>query len=84
MTAPFKTIEGTPDIAGLMHALGAQAKAAARVLALAPARHKDMALAAIAEALRANAFAPSAERTRCGRCDFGRICSAGLAVGNGA
>ncbi len=55
MTAPFKTIEGTPDIAGLMHALGAQAKAAARVLALAPTQQKDKALAAIAEALRAGA-----------------------------
>jgi DNA helicase II / ATP-dependent DNA helicase PcrA len=37
-----------------------------------------------AEALRVNAFAPSAERTRCGRCDFGRICSAGSAVRGGA
>jgi glutamate-5-semialdehyde dehydrogenase len=55
MTAPFKTIEGTPDIAGLMHELGAQAKAAAAVLALAPTQQKDKALAAIAKALRANA-----------------------------
>jgi glutamate-5-semialdehyde dehydrogenase len=52
MTAPFKTIEGTPDIAGLMHALGAQAKAAAAALALAPAQQKDKALAAIAQAMR--------------------------------
>jgi glutamate-5-semialdehyde dehydrogenase len=54
MTAPFKTIEGTADIAGLMHEIGRHAKAAARVLALAPARQKDEALAAIAHAIRAS------------------------------
>ena len=53
MTAPFKTIEGTADIAGLMHEIGRHAKAAARVLALAPTRQKDEALAAIAHAIRA-------------------------------
>jgi glutamate-5-semialdehyde dehydrogenase len=53
MTAPFKTIEGTADIAELMHEIGRQAKAAARVLALARAEQKDKALAAIAAALRA-------------------------------
>jgi glutamate-5-semialdehyde dehydrogenase len=53
MTAPFKTIEGTADISGLMHEIGAHAKAAARVLALARADQKDAALAAIAAAIRA-------------------------------
>jgi glutamate-5-semialdehyde dehydrogenase len=53
MTAPLKTIEGTADIAGLMREIGARAKAAARVLALAPAEQKDAALAAIAAAVRA-------------------------------
>jgi len=53
MTAPFKTIEGTPDIAGPMREIGRHAKAAARVLALAPAEQKDKALAAIADAIRA-------------------------------
>jgi glutamate-5-semialdehyde dehydrogenase len=53
MTAPFKTIEGTADVAGLMHEIGRHAKAAARVLALAPTAQKDEALAAIARAVRA-------------------------------
>jgi len=53
MTAPLKTIEGTADIAGLMREIGTRAKAAARVLALAPAEQKDAALAAIAAAVRA-------------------------------
>jgi glutamate-5-semialdehyde dehydrogenase len=54
MTAPFKTIEGTADIAGLMHEIGRHTKSAARVLALAPAEQKDKALAAIAAAIRAS------------------------------
>jgi glutamate-5-semialdehyde dehydrogenase len=53
MTAPFKTIEGTADIAGLMREIGRRAKAAARVLALASAEQKDKALVAIAAAIRA-------------------------------
>jgi glutamate-5-semialdehyde dehydrogenase len=53
MTAPFKTIEGTADISGLMHEIGRHAKAAARVLALARADEKDNALVAIAAAIRA-------------------------------
>jgi glutamate-5-semialdehyde dehydrogenase len=53
MTAPLKTIEGTADIAGLMQEIGRRAKAAARVLALAPPEQKDAALAAIAAAIRA-------------------------------
>jgi glutamate-5-semialdehyde dehydrogenase len=53
MTAPLKTLEGTADIAAVMREIGAQAKAAARVLALASAEQKDKALAAIAQAIRA-------------------------------
>jgi glutamate-5-semialdehyde dehydrogenase len=53
MTSPFKTIEGTADISGLMREIGAHAKAAARVLALARPEQKDKALAAIAAAIRA-------------------------------
>jgi glutamate-5-semialdehyde dehydrogenase len=51
MAAPLKTVEGS-DIAALMHAIGREAKSAARVLALAPTAQKDQALAAMAEALR--------------------------------
>jgi glutamate-5-semialdehyde dehydrogenase len=53
MTAPLKTVESTTDIAALMQDIGRRAKAAARVLALAPAARKDTALAAMAEAMRA-------------------------------
>jgi glutamate-5-semialdehyde dehydrogenase len=52
MTAPLKTIEGTPDIAALMHGIGRAAKEAARALALAPTAQKDAALAAMALAIR--------------------------------
>jgi glutamate-5-semialdehyde dehydrogenase len=51
MAAPLKTVEGS-DIAALMHAIGREAKSAARVLALAPTAQKDEALAAMSEALR--------------------------------
>jgi glutamate-5-semialdehyde dehydrogenase len=54
MTAPLKTIEGTADLAGKMRQIGRAAKAAARVLALAGAAQKDAALAAMAQAIRAN------------------------------
>ena len=53
MTAPLKSIEGTGDIAAVMADIGRGARAAARVLALAPADQKDRALAAMAAALRA-------------------------------
>jgi glutamate-5-semialdehyde dehydrogenase len=53
MTAPFKTIGGTPDIAGLMREIGRHARRAGRALALAPAAQKNKALAAIADAIRA-------------------------------
>jgi glutamate-5-semialdehyde dehydrogenase len=57
MTAPLKAIDGTDDLAVLMRDLGKRAKAAARVLAQAPAEQKDRALAAIARAIRADAAA---------------------------
>jgi glutamate-5-semialdehyde dehydrogenase len=49
MTAPLKTVESTSDLAGLMQDIGRRAKAAARVLALAPSAQKDKALTAMAE-----------------------------------
>jgi glutamate-5-semialdehyde dehydrogenase len=52
MTAPLKAIAKF-DIADLMHKTGLRARTAARVLALAPARQKDDALAAAAEEIRA-------------------------------
>jgi glutamate-5-semialdehyde dehydrogenase len=51
MAAPLKTVESS-DIAALMHAIGREAKSAARMLALAATAQKDEALAAMAEALR--------------------------------
>ena len=55
MTAPSKAIDGTADLPALMTDLAAQARAAARVLALAPPEQKDRALEAIERAIRANA-----------------------------
>ena len=57
MTAPLKAIDGTDDLAALMHDIGRRAKAAARVLAQATPEQKNRALAAIAKALRADAAA---------------------------
>jgi glutamate-5-semialdehyde dehydrogenase len=57
MTAPLKAIDGTDDLAALMGDIGRRAKAAARVLALAPAEQKARALGAIAKAIRADASA---------------------------
>jgi glutamate-5-semialdehyde dehydrogenase len=54
MTAPLKAIGGSDDLARQMHDIGQRAKAAARVLALAPAEQKTRALAAIAKAIRAD------------------------------
>ncbi len=54
MTAPLKSIEGTGDIAVVMAEIGRAARAAARVLALAPADQKNRALAGMAAALRAH------------------------------
>src|SRR5690348_15201428 len=53
MSAPLKSIEGTGDIAATMAELGRRARAAARVMALAPTERKDRALAAMAKAIRA-------------------------------
>jgi glutamate-5-semialdehyde dehydrogenase len=53
MTAPLKSIDGTGDIAAVMANIGRGARAATRVLALAPAEQKNRALAAMAAALRA-------------------------------
>jgi glutamate-5-semialdehyde dehydrogenase len=55
MTAPLKAIDGNADLATLMNELGRQARAAARVLALAPPEQKDRALEAMERAIRANA-----------------------------
>ena len=55
MTAPLKSIEGAGDIAAAMAEIGRRARAAGRVLALAPAAQKDRALAAMAAAVRAQA-----------------------------
>jgi glutamate-5-semialdehyde dehydrogenase len=53
MSAPLKSIEGTGDIAAAMGEIGRNARAAARVLALAPAAQKDRALEGMAGAIRA-------------------------------
>jgi glutamate-5-semialdehyde dehydrogenase len=53
MAAPLKSIGGTGDIAGTMADIARRARSAARVLALAPAEQKNRALAAMAEAIRA-------------------------------
>jgi glutamate-5-semialdehyde dehydrogenase len=53
MAAPLKTIEGTGDIAAAMADIGRRARAAARVLALAPTAQKDKALKGMADAIRA-------------------------------
>jgi glutamate-5-semialdehyde dehydrogenase len=53
MSAPLKSIEGIGDIAALLGEIGRQARAAARVLALAPAAQKDHALELMAGAVRA-------------------------------
>jgi len=55
MTAPLKAIDGTADLPALMTDLAGKARAAARVLALAPPEQKDRALEAIERAIRANA-----------------------------
>ena len=53
MSAPLKSIEGTGDIAAAMAEIGRQARAAARVLALASTAQKDRALELMADAVRA-------------------------------
>src|SRR6185312_12802642 len=53
MTAPLKSIEGAGDIEAAMAGIGRAARAAARLLALAPAAQKNQALAAMAATVRA-------------------------------
>jgi len=56
MNAPLKAIEGQSkvqaNVAAAMREIGREARAAAHVLALAPAKQKDRALAAMAKAIR--------------------------------
>ena len=51
MTASLKTVDASTDLAALMTGLGRDARAAARVLALAPTAQKNAALAAMARAI---------------------------------
>src|ERR1700676_1507541 len=57
MTASLKTVEGTADLPALMNDLARGARAAARVLSLAPAGQKNRALEAIEAAIRAGSAA---------------------------
>ncbi|MDE2472992.1 MAG: glutamate-5-semialdehyde dehydrogenase [Bradyrhizobium sp.] len=55
MSAPLKAIDGNADLPALMADLAAQARAAARVLGLAPPERKNRALDAMEHAIRAQA-----------------------------
>ena len=55
MTTALKAIDGSADLPALMAGLGKNARAAARVLALATPEQKNRALAAIEQAIRAHA-----------------------------
>jgi glutamate-5-semialdehyde dehydrogenase len=55
MSAPLKAVERSADLQAMMAELGKRARAAARVLALAPADQKNRALEAMERAVRANA-----------------------------
>jgi glutamate-5-semialdehyde dehydrogenase len=55
MTASLKSIDGNAELTTLMTDLGHRARAAARVLALAPPEQKDRALEAMERAIRAHA-----------------------------
>jgi glutamate-5-semialdehyde dehydrogenase len=55
MSAPLKAIDGSADLTALMTELAAQARAAARVLALASPDQKNQALEAMERVIRANA-----------------------------
>ncbi|MEN3288103.1 MAG: glutamate-5-semialdehyde dehydrogenase [Bradyrhizobium sp.] len=57
MTAPLKAIDGSTDLPALMNDLASRARAAARVLSLAPTAQKDRALDAMARAIRGHAAA---------------------------
>ena len=52
MNAPLKAVASSGKLEATMRAIGRDARAAARVLALATAAHKNRALAAMAEAVR--------------------------------
>jgi len=54
MTTPLKAVDNDSNLAALMTRLAQDARAAAKVLALAPAEQKDRALAAMERAIRAN------------------------------
>jgi glutamate-5-semialdehyde dehydrogenase len=55
MTATLKAIDGSTDLPALMNDLATRARAAARVLSLAPTAQKDRALDAMAGAIRKHA-----------------------------
>src|SRR5579871_1525368 len=55
MTAPLKAIDGNADLTELMTDLASKARAAARVLSLAPAEQENRALEAIERAIREHA-----------------------------
>jgi glutamate-5-semialdehyde dehydrogenase len=57
MTASLKAIDGNGDLPALINELAAGARAAARVLSLAPPEQKNCALKAMERAIRANAAA---------------------------
>ncbi|UGV24393.1 glutamate-5-semialdehyde dehydrogenase [Rhodopseudomonas boonkerdii] len=57
MTASLKAIDGSADLPVLMNDLAARARAAARVLAVAPTAQKNRALAAMEAAIRAGSAA---------------------------
>jgi glutamate-5-semialdehyde dehydrogenase len=54
MTAPLKAVDNDSDLAALMTRLAHDARAAAKVLALAPGEQKNRALAAMEQAIRAH------------------------------
>jgi len=55
MTAPLKAIDGSADLPALMNDLATRARAAARMLSLAPAEQKNRALEAMERLIRAHA-----------------------------
>ena len=55
MSASLKAIDGNADLPALMNELAARARAAARVLSLAPSEQKSRALKAMERAIRENA-----------------------------
>src|SRR5260370_3626441 len=73
MSAPLKAIDGNADLPALMIDLAAQARAAARVLALAPPEQKDRALEGIERAIRANSATILAANAE----DVAEVCATG-------